>query len=159
MRIAVSVGGTDLKAPVDQRFGRAQAFLIVDPETMEFEHLSNPNIDAGGGAGISTAQMVADKGVEAVLTGNVGPNAFRVLSAAGVKVYTGASGSVDDAIKSYKQGTLSEAGSANVDEYFGTGGVGGRGGGMGRGMGGGMGRGMGGGGGRGRGGGGGRGRW
>lgn len=163
MSIAVSVSGNDLDAQVDPRFGRARGFLIVEPESMEFEYLDNPNIDAPGGAGIQTGQMIANRGVEAVVTGNVGPNAYRVLETANVKIFTGATGSAREAVEAYKAGKLSSAGSANVDEYFGMGGRGGGGGGGGRGGGMGMGRGGGmGGGGRGRGGGGGGGggrRW
>lgn len=138
MKVAISVQGSDLSAPVDPRFGRSRGFLIVDVETEEFEYLDNPNIDAAGGAGIQTSQMVADRGVEAVLTGNVGPNAYRVLDTAGVKVFTGASGTAAEALADYKAGRLGSTGSATVEEKFGMGG-GGRG--MGRGGGRGMGRG------------------
>jgi len=70
MRIAVSTTGPTLDAEVDSRFGRCQYFIIVDPETMEFESLENSSAMAGGGAGISTGQMIAGKGVEVVLTGS-----------------------------------------------------------------------------------------
>ena len=154
MAIAVSAAGTSLEADVDPRFGRCQYFILVDPETMEFEALENSSAMAAGGAGIATAQMVVEKGVEAVLTGNCGPNAYQVLSAAGVQVITGASGKIKDAVEAYRYGKLSAAGQANVADHFGMGSGGGRsGGGMGRGMGGGMGRGAGGGVGRGMGGG------
>ena len=147
MKIAISATGTTLDAEVDSRFGRCQYFIIADPETMEFESLDNTNAMAGGGAGISTGQMIADKGVEAVLTGNCGPNAYQVLSATGIKVITGVSGKVRDAIQDYKSGKLQANSQPNVADHFGVsyGGGMGMGGGMGRGMGmgGGMGRGMG----------------
>ncbi len=165
MKIAISASGRDLDAEVDPRFGRCQHFIIADAETEEFEAVDNSSAGASGGAGISAAQMIVDKGVEAVLTGNCGPNAHGVLSAAGIKIITGVSGKVKDAIAEYKIGTYSTAQQANVPDHFGmgaqTGGGsgmgGGRGTGRGMGMGGGGGRGMGGGGGRGMGGGGGRG--
>ena len=144
MKVAISVQGNDLSSPVDPRFGRARGFLIVDPDTGDFDSLTNPNVDAAGGAGIRTAQMISDRGVEAVVTGNIGPNAFRVLDSAGVKVFTGASGTAREALEAYKDGKLTQAGTATVGEKFGmgTGGGGfGRGGGMGRGGGGGFGRG------------------
>ncbi len=154
MKVAISVQGSDLSAPVDPRFGRARGFLIVDADTGGFEYVENPNIDAAGGAGIQTSQMIADRRVEAVLTGNVGPNAYRVLDAAGIRIFTHVGGTARQALEAYKQGALSSAGSATVDEKFGMGG-----GGMGRGSAGGRGMGMGGGRGRGRGGGRSRGRW
>ncbi len=155
MKIAISASGRDLDAEVDPRFGRCQYFIIADAETEGFEAVDNTSAGASGGAGISAAQMIVDKGVEAVLTGNCGPNAHGVLSAAGIKIITGVSGKVKDAIAEYKIGTYSIAQQANVPDHFGmgaqTGGGSGMGGGGGRGMGGGGGRGMGMGGGGGRG--------
>ena len=161
MKIAISATGSTLDAKVDPRFGRCQYFIIADTETEGFEALDNASASAAGGAGISAAQMIVGKGVEAVLTGNCGPNAHQVLSAAGTKIVTGVSGKVSDAIEEYKLGTFGASPQPNVADHYGMsysgGGGGGMGGGGGRGMGGGGGRGMGGGGGRGMGGGGGRG--
>jgi len=106
MKIAVTSTGGNLDSQIDPRFGRCQYFIIVNPETMEFEVVQNPNIQAGGGAGIATAQMIAQKGVNTVITGNVGPNAFQTLSAAGIKIIVGASGTVRDVIEKYKKGEL-----------------------------------------------------
>ncbi|MFC1914234.1 NifB/NifX family molybdenum-iron cluster-binding protein [Chloroflexota bacterium] len=145
MKIAISATGPTLDAEVDPRFGRCQHFIIADTETGELEALDNTSATAAGGAGISAAQMIVKKGVEAVLTGNCGPNAHQVLSSAEIKVITGISGKIKDAIVEYKLGTYSASQQANVPDHFGMGG----GGGAGRGMGGGMGRGMGRGGGRG----------
>ena len=141
MRIAISATGPTLDAEVDPRFGRCQYFIIADPETMEFEALENSSAMAAGGAGISTGQMIAGKGVEVVLTGNCGPNAYQVLSAAGLRVITGVFGKVKDAIQSYKSGQFQTSSQANVPDHFGMGEA--MGGGMGMGMGRGMGRGMG----------------
>ena len=99
MKIAVSATGTGLDAQVDPRFGRCQYFIIIDPDTMEFEAVANSAAMAGGGAGVSAAQMVAGKGVDAVLTGNCGPNAFAVLGSAGIKVMVGVTGTVQDAVQ------------------------------------------------------------
>jgi predicted Fe-Mo cluster-binding NifX family protein len=135
VRIAITATGPTLDAEVDPRFGRCQYFIIVDPETMEFEALENSNAMAGGGAGISTGQMIAGKGVEVVLTGNCGPNAYQVLSAAGLQVITGVSGRIRDAIEEYKLGTFSATQQPNVADHFGMSYGGGMGRGMGRGMG------------------------
>lgn len=128
MKIAVSSMGTDLSAQVDPRFGRCQYFIVVDPDTMEFEALENSGAMSGGGAGIATGQFVAGKGVGAVLTGNCGPNAFHVLEAASIKVTTGVSGTVQDAVEGYKSGKYQASSQANVAPRSGMG----RGGGMGR---------------------------
>jgi len=86
MRIAITAAGPTLDAEVDPRFGRCPYFIIVDPETMEFEAVDNSSAMAAGGAGISAAQAIAGKGVQAVLTGNCGPNAYGVLSSADIQV-------------------------------------------------------------------------
>lgn len=122
MKIAVSVNGTDLDAELDPRFGRCRNFIIVDPETMQYEVIENSSNDAAGGAGISAAQSLVDKGIEAVLTGNCGPNAHEVLSAAGIKVITGVSGTVRNAIEAYKLGTYTAATQPSVPGHFGSGG-------------------------------------
>ena len=104
MKIAISATGTTLDTEVDPRFGRCRYFIIVDPETMDFEVLENSSAMASGGAGISAAQMIASKGVQAVLTGNCGPNAYKVLLSAGIQVVTSISGVVKDAIQGYQSG-------------------------------------------------------
>ena len=119
MKIAITSQGKDLNANLDPRFGRCQYFLIYDTESEELEVLENPNISAGGGAGIQAAQTVAEKGVEAVLTGNVGPNAFRTLSAAGITVYAGVPGRVLDAIDGLKKGVLKPYNAPSVESHHG----------------------------------------
>jgi len=105
---------------------------MVDSATMDFEAIENASSAAAQGAGIATAQMIADKGVEAVLTGNCGPNAHQALSAAAVKVVTGVSGTVREAVGAYAGGTLQTSEQPNVASHYGMGM------GAGRGMGGGM---------------------
>ena len=122
----------------------------VDPATKAFEVLDNEAAAISGGAGIQAAQLVANAGVDAVVTGSVGPNATDVLAAAGLKVYLGASGTVREALQRYEDGQLQEASGVSAGVRPGTGDFGG---GMGRGRGMGVGRGMGRCGGRGRGGG------
>ena len=130
MRVAVSSTGRDLDSAVDPRFGRCPYFIVVDTETMAFEAVPNTSIGAAHGAGIQAAQLVTSRGVKAVLTGNVGPNAFSALSAAGVQVATGAAGTVRDAVERFKRGELSASGGPTVGGHFGLGGRG-----MGRGRG------------------------
>jgi predicted Fe-Mo cluster-binding NifX family protein len=121
MRIAISVSGKDLSSDIDPRFGRSKGFLLVDDKTEGCEYLANPNIDASGGAGIQTAQMVVDRGAEVVITGNVGPNAYRVLETAGVKVFTGASGRAEEALADYRLGKLRRTAAATVRDKYGLG--------------------------------------
>lgn len=106
MKICVTSQGDNLDAQVDPRFGRCQYFIIVDTDTLEFEAVKNPNMDAMGGAGIQSGQIMANRQVKTVVTGNVGPNAFQTLNAAGISVLTGVSGNIRQAIEKYKKGEL-----------------------------------------------------
>ena len=121
MKIAVTSTGKTLDSQVDPRFGRAACFIIIDTETMDFSVIENENVAAAGGAGISSAKAVIDAGAEAILTGNCGPNAQRTLSVAGVRLYTGVTGKVAEAVEFYKDGKLTEAEGPNVQSHFGTG--------------------------------------
>jgi predicted Fe-Mo cluster-binding NifX family protein len=124
LKVAVSSTGNGLDSQVDPRFGRCSTFIIVDTETMQAEAVPNSSIGAAHGAGIGAAQAVAGAGVKAVLTGQVGPNAHMALSQAGVKVYTGAYGTVRQAVEAYKRGELREVSSPTVGGHFGQGGGG-----------------------------------
>ncbi len=121
MKIAITSSGETLDSQVDPRFGRAVFFLIGDSEIMDFSVIENKNINASGGAGINSAKVVIDAGAEAVLTGNCGPNAERTLQSGGVKLYTGAKGTVAEAIELFKSGKLTQADGPNVQSHFGSG--------------------------------------
>lgn len=119
MKTAVTSKGTDLDSEVDPRFGRATYVLIVDPETFDFEVLDNKeNVNALKGAGIQAASSISQKGVEILLTGFCGPNAFKTLKAANIGVANGAEGSVRDAIKNYLDGNLPLSDKANVEGHW-----------------------------------------
>jgi predicted Fe-Mo cluster-binding NifX family protein len=119
MKIAISATGKDLHCQVDPRFGRCQYFILIDPESMEFEALENAGSMASGGAGVQAAQLVAQKGANALITGNLGPNAASALSASGIKVYLVPGGTVRDVIEGYRAGKLQEASGATVPPHFG----------------------------------------
>ena len=117
--ICVSAQGQDLDAAVDPRFGRCRCCLFVDPETLELEAIHNPNTNATGGAGVRSGQLVADHEARLVLTGNVGPNAHQTLQAAGIKIVTGVSGTVRQAVARYNEGELKPTEVASVGPHAG----------------------------------------
>lgn len=121
MKMCVSASSGSMDANVDPRFGRCPYFVIVDSETMEFSAVLNDSTNAAHGAGIQAAQTVANMGVKMVITDNVGPNAFKVLSAAGIKIVIGASGSIKEAVEKYKNGQLQEISNPTVGGHFGMG--------------------------------------
>ncbi len=128
MKICVTATASSLDAQIDPRFGRCSYLIIVDSETMQFEAIPNVAAGATGGAGIQAAQTIANKGVKLLITGNVGPNAFGALSAAGIEIVTGASGTVREAVEKSKRGEFKKTREPTVDSHFGMGGRGGGGG-------------------------------
>ena len=121
MKICVSATANTLDAQVDPKFGRCLYLVIVDSENMRFESFPNVASGAGSGAGIQAAQIIAGKGAKVLITGNVGPNAFQALSASGIRIVTGASGTVKEVVEKYKRGELGDTGAPTVREHFGMG--------------------------------------
>jgi predicted Fe-Mo cluster-binding NifX family protein len=121
MNLAVTSSGPNLDDRMEARFGRCPYFILIDPDTLAFEAVENPNIALSGGAGIQSAQIMAERGVTTVLTGNCGPNAFKVFGAAGIQVVAGVDGTVREAVEKFKAGGLKSAEAPSVAAHFGTG--------------------------------------
>ena len=116
MKVAISARGPELSSETDPRFGRAAYIITIDPETKEFEAIDNStNVNAFKGAGIQAASMVADKGVEVLMTGHCGPNAFKTVAAAGIKVVNDISGTVEETLAKFLAGDVVYADNANVE--------------------------------------------
>ena len=122
MKIAASATNDSLDAQIDPRFGRCEYFVIVDTETMNLEAIPNTSRSALSGAGIQAVQVIANRGVQTVLTGNVGPNAFQALSSAGIDVITGVFGTVREAVEKFKSGQLQKITGPTTSMGFGMGG-------------------------------------
>jgi len=119
MKVLFTAKTDNLESDIDPRFGRCGYFIIVDLDTMNFKSISNESAMTSGGAGIQAAQTAAKAGVNVVITGNIGPNAFQTLSAAQIEVFTGASGKIKDVIEKYKKGELKKNTNPNVGSHFG----------------------------------------
>ena len=119
MKVAITVQGTSLNDPLDPRFGRAKQFLIVDTDTGDVAVRSNEvNLNAAQGAGIQAGQQVVDSGATAVITGHVGPKAFKVLEAAGVPVYLAADCTAGEGLDRFKQNKLQKQNNADVEGHW-----------------------------------------
>jgi len=119
MKVAVTSQGKELSSEMDPRFGRTKWLLLVDTQTgVSGAYDNTVNLNLAQGAGIQTGQNVANLGAEAVITGNVGPNAFKTLNAANVKVYLSKAKTVQEAIGLFKVGELDEVKQANVEGHW-----------------------------------------
>ncbi len=119
MKIAIPTSGKDLDAPIDPRFGRAAAFLIIDSTDESFVLKENSqNLNAAQGAGIQSAQNIASEGVDILISRHTGPKAFQVLSQAEIKIFQAIEGTVKDNLEAYKNGKLSPLDGADVNGHW-----------------------------------------
>ena len=119
MKIAITSSGKDLNSEVDPRFGRAGFFIVYDTDNDNFSVIDNDqNLNARQGAGVQAGQIIVNSGASALLTGNCGPKAFNVLSAAGIKIYLGAKGTIQDTITSFKADELIPADTPNKEGHW-----------------------------------------
>jgi len=119
MKICITARGETLDSMLDERFGRAEKFIIYETETGEFEAVDNAqNLQAMQGAGVQSAQKVIASGVKILITGHCGPKAYITLKAGGVKVYTGAKDTVKKAIDDYLKGELKEIIAPDVESHW-----------------------------------------
>ena len=104
MKLGLPSSGKEMDKLIDPRFGRCQYFIVIDPKTFSFKAKENPFKSTDRGAGIQAAQWMADRRVKTVLSSRVGPNALKVLKAAGITVITGVSGKIGEAVDHYRAG-------------------------------------------------------
>ena len=110
MKVVITCKGETLKDRTDPRFARCPTFLIVDTESLEVEAIPNQASSQTLGASLGAAKQLAHRDeVNAVITGQVGPNAVRILENAGISVHVGARGTAREALKAYRAGRLSRA--------------------------------------------------
>jgi predicted Fe-Mo cluster-binding NifX family protein len=124
LRIAISSDKPDLEARVGSRWGTSKYLMIVDLRTMAVESLPNSGASGQGGGGIQAVVLAISKKVDAVLTGYCSPTAEKYLTANGIEVLTGVSGTVAEVVRQYKKGDLQkhigvvrkpESGGASID--------------------------------------------
>lgn len=108
MKIVVSSTGKSLEDLLDKRFGRCEYFQVYNTETKEVKVINNEGQNASGGAGIAAANQIVDENVEIVITGNLGPNAFEIISENNIKAYKCESLSISEVLKKYESNELEE---------------------------------------------------
>jgi len=108
MKIAVSSTDKNIESNVSDVFGRCPYFIIAEIEHQKIEKteaIKNESMDQTSGAGISAAQLMAEKDVNAVITGNVGPRALDVLKQFSIEIYSG-EGAIKEVLQEFIDGKL-----------------------------------------------------
>lgn len=119
MKVAFTTSGEDLDAPFESRFGRAPKFIVYDLEKEAFSVIDNQqNMNASQGAGIQAATTVARAGAACLVTGHCGPKAYKVLSAAKIRIFTSSAATVRDALGLFRDEKLVESLSADVEGHW-----------------------------------------
>ena len=119
MIVAIPASDQSIDTQMDLRFGRAKYFLIYDLTNDQFEFVTNEqNMMARQGAGVQSAQTVANKNVQAVVASNVGPKAFGVLSSAKISIFTSKQRSLKEIIEDLKSEKLIKMTNANVEGHW-----------------------------------------
>jgi len=119
MKVLVSATGKSVDSPVSPVFGRAEYYSLVDTDDLTLESFENPARNQSGGAGIQAAQFVLEKNPESVISSNIGPNAFEVLSAGSVPCYSASGGTVRENIEAFNSGKLTLIGAATAESHSG----------------------------------------
>lgn len=119
MKIAFPTSGNNLGSELDGRFGRAPKFLLYETDNETIEVFDNKqNLNTAQGAGIQSAERVIRLGAKALITGHCGPKAFKVLSSAGVKIFTTDATTIVKALDLFRQGELLEANISDVEGHW-----------------------------------------
>ncbi|MCK5529098.1 MAG: NifB/NifX family molybdenum-iron cluster-binding protein [Kiritimatiellae bacterium] len=120
MKIVITSLGETIDSPVDQRFGRARYFILFDTDSDDWSaHDNKQNLQAAQGAGIQAGQAVINLNADLLITGHCGPKAFTTLAAGDVEIYSGAAGTVKEALAALKNGELEKSEGADVESHNG----------------------------------------
>lgn len=93
-----------LDSLVNDHFGVAKAFMIVDTETRGYEVLPNPK--AADGSSCKTGFISKEAGVSAVVTKCIGDGSQRGLHSADIKVYAAQADTVAENLDLMEKGEL-----------------------------------------------------
>lgn len=119
MKVAFTTSGTTLESPMDPRFARAEGYIIYDTDNDSFAAVDNQKaLNTAHGAGMVATEAIISQDVNCVVTGHCGPNAFRALSAAGIRVFQTQAPTVAKALEAYRAGALPVMESADVDGHW-----------------------------------------
>lgn len=112
MKIAISATGKELNSLLDSRFGRCEYFQIHDSENDKYNIIENEGLTSSGGAGIVAAQQLIDEGVDIVITGSLGPNAYNIIKKAKIKSFKCENIEIEHVLEKFYDNKLEEIVSA-----------------------------------------------
>lgn len=106
MKVLITALGKEKTDNFDMKFGRGEYFQIIDTETEEFSVIENEGKTSDHGAGIVASQQAIDAGVDVLITGHLGPNAFELLDSSDIELLSAKGGTVEEVLDQYKQKKL-----------------------------------------------------
>ncbi len=104
-KVLIASNEPDLNGKIEKRFGHSRYFILINPDSMDFKAIPNA-IEASNP---DTIGDILAMGIDAVITGNIGPGAFEILHQNGIPVYIVRNKTVEEAVEALKAGTLNPA--------------------------------------------------
>ncbi|MGM0608550.1 MAG: NifB/NifX family molybdenum-iron cluster-binding protein [Candidatus Muiribacteriota bacterium] len=119
MIIAVPTTGNNLDSLVDSRFGRTRGLIFYNTDNGEYDFIENSQIDdLPQGAGVQTSKLVIEKKADVLISGHIGPNAYKVLAMSNIEIFSKGYGTVKEAIEDYKNHKLSKLENADKPGHW-----------------------------------------
>lgn len=107
MKLAIALKENDFNSSVDERFGRASYFLIIDNETKDYEIIENEAKDEVTGAGLKAVKTLMKYGVEIIIAGEIGPKAATLINEFEIPTYKlGNYGKVNEILEAFNKNLL-----------------------------------------------------
>lgn len=100
---------------VFQHFGHTEQFKVYSVEDKKI--VSSEIIGTEGAGHEALADFLKARGITSLICGGIGGGAVEALSAAGITIYAGNSGSADDVAQKFASGTLSPNAVANCHHH------------------------------------------
>jgi len=117
LKICLTAITNNLESQLDSRFGRSNYFIIMDPEKIQYEAIKNNIAKVSERAGVLAAQIMVDKGIRFVITGNIGTRAMQALKTAGIEICIERNNTVKDAIAKFRRGEIKKTDTPSVCGY------------------------------------------
>jgi predicted Fe-Mo cluster-binding NifX family protein len=102
-----SMGQNGIDDTVGQHFGKVPFYTLYDTETKEATVIPNTS-EHNGGIGLPP-ELMAKEGVDIMLCGGLGVKAVMMFEEAGIEVFSGATGTVKNAIDAWAAFKLAKA--------------------------------------------------
>ena len=121
MKVAICVkNDLGINSSVDDRFGRAEYYVIFDSEEKETVVIENSAKNDSAGAGGKAISLLNKQGVSVIIVPELGPKALDAVKAFELEAYQiDESKTAEEALNSFLAGKLTKLETSSVDSHNG----------------------------------------